>query len=331
MKVSAVFAVYNATWCVERALDSVLGQTAPPYEVIVCDDGSTDGTPELIESTFGNAVTVLRLPHRNASAARAEGLARARGDWLAFVDADDTWVPHKLETQLAYLARHPEVRHISSDGVYVSSDRVLRESWLSDYFNPVRELCGDLFPLLIERCFVLMSSVLVERNAYHEVGGIDPQMVYSHDYDLWMRMWARYPAAVLPDRLITYFWSPNALSRRYEARHRDNLELMRRVERGLLRPEPALRRRAAQRVANLEYDLGLVCLRTGRAAEARAHLWRASRDGPLRRRAISVAGAVLPAWAFRPLSRLAWLKSTVHESRETFGHIGSSGMAEDTP
>ena len=329
MKVSAVFAVYNATWCVERALDSVLGQTVPPDEILVCDDGSTDGTPELIESSFGSAVTVLRLPHRNASAARADGLARARGDWLAFVDADDTWLPHKLEAQLEYLARHPEVRHVSSDGVYVSSDRVLRESWLSDYFDPVRELNGDLLALLVERCFVLMSSVMVEARAYREVGGIDPKMIYSHDYDLWMRIAARHPMAVMPDRLITYFSSPNALSKRYEARHRDNLELMSRVERGELRADPALMRRGSRRAADLAYDLGVLCLRDGRAAEARPYLRRAMQEGPATRRILSAAGAMLPAWAFGPLSRLSWLRGRVHRSREVFGHIGSSDMARD--
>ena len=327
MKVSAILAVYNAAWCVERALDSLLAQTRRPDEIIVCDDGSTDGTPDLIESVCGNAVSVLRLPHRNAAAARAVGLARAGGDWLAFMDADDSWLPHKLETQLAYLERHPEVRHISSDGVYVSPGGVLRESWLADYFFPVRELRGDLLEALVERCFVLMSSAMVERDAYHEVGGLDPEIVYSHDYDLWLRLYARYPAAVLPDRLTTYFSSPNALSKRFVERYRDNLMLMRRVERGLLRPAPALMRRGAERAASIEFDLGLMCLRGGRTAEARAHLRRSLACGPARRRLLGAAGAVLPTWALRRLSRAGWAKGTVHESREGVRVVGPGDEA----
>jgi len=321
MKVSVVLTVYNATWCVERALDSALSQTVPPDEILVCDDGSTDGTADLIENTFGSRVTVLRLPHRNASATRSVGLARASGDWLAFMDADDTWYPMKLERQRDYIVAHPEVRHVSTDGVFVSPDGVIRESWLSDYFHPPRELQGDLLPMLIERCFILMSSSLVERNTYHEVGGMDPDVVYSHDYDLWMRIAGRWPMAVINERLITYFTSPGALSRRYEARHRDNLELMRRVERGVYRPDPALMKRGAERAAALEYDLGLICLRTGRTVEGQAHLRRAAVAGPAARRVLATVGGHLPGWALPALRRARWLRGAVQESREAAATI----------
>ena len=321
MKVSVVLTVYNAAWCVERALDSALSQTLPPDEILVCDDGSTDGTPDLIENTFGSRVTVLRLPHRNASATRSVGLARASGDWLAFMDADDTWYPRKLEAQRDYLVAHPEVRHVSTDGVFVSPDGVVRESWLSDYFHPPRELRGDLLPMLIERCFILMSSSLVERNTYHEVGGMDPDVAYSHDYDLWMRIAGRWPMAVINERLITYLTSPGALSRRYEARHRDNLELMRRVERGVYRPDPALMKRGAERAAALEYDLGLICLRTGRTVEGQAHLRRAAAAGPAARRVLATVGGHLPGWAMPALRRARWLRGAVHESREAAAPI----------
>jgi glycosyltransferase involved in cell wall biosynthesis len=321
VKVSVVLTVYNATWCVERALDSALSQTLPPHEVLVCDDGSTDGTPELIENTFGSRVTVLRLPHKNASATRSVGLARATGDWLAFMDADDTWMKNKLERQHDYLVEHPEVRHLSTDGIFVSPDGVLRESWLSDYFKPPRELRGDLVPLLVERCFILMSSVLVERGIYHEVGGIDPNIVYSHDYDLWLRVGSRVPMAVMNERLITYFTSPGALSRRYEARHRDNLAIMRKLERGEYRKDPQLMRRGAERAAALEYDLGLICLRTGRIEEGRAHLRRAAAAGPATRRLLAAAAGHAPGWVFPALRRAHFLKGPVQESRASKAYI----------
>lgn len=306
--VSVAMSVYNGTWCIEGALDSLMAQTVRPDEILVCDDGSTDGTPELVERKYGGAVTVLRLPHRNSSATRSIGLARATGDWLAFMDADDTWLPHKLERQLEYLRDHPDVRHLSTDGIYVSAEGVLRPSWLSDYFRPVRTLHGDLFPLLIDRCFILMSSVMMERGAYRDVGGINPHIVYSHDYDLWLRATARYPAAVMAEPLTTYFSSPNALSRRYEARHRDDLELMRQVERGFYRRDPVLQRRGAERAAALEYRLGLRCIQSGRVHEGRERLRRASLDGPVPRRLMALAGSFLPDWAVEPLRRSAWLK-----------------------
>lgn len=330
MRVSLVMTAYNAAWCVTHALDSVMAQTRRPDEVIVCDDGSMDGTPDLIEDRYGSDVKVLRLPHRNASATRAIGMDQATGDWLAFMDADDAWVPDKMERQLAFIEAHPEIRLVSSDGALVSADGVIRESWLSDYFDPVKEMIGDLMPYLVERCFILVSSTMVERHAYHEVGGLDPEMVFSHDFDLWLRLLSRHPGAVMKDRLISYFSSPGALSRNYEGRHRDNLVLMRRIQNGDLGRRRRIQRRAAARAAALEFDLGLLSFRAGRAAEARAHLRRAAQGGPLARRMLSTAGAVLPLWAVPPLKHAVWLKARVQANRAPSTLIVDHGRLRTT-
>lgn len=324
--VSVVLAVYNAAWCVERALDAVFEQTVPAAEVLVCDDGSEDGTPELIERRYGSRVQVLRLPHRNASAARHDGLAAAKGDWLAFLDADDWWDPVKLERQLDYAARHPEVRWISSDGRYESESGVERASWLADYFSPVEERRGDLLPILLERCFPLMSSMLVERRAYHEAGGIDPGLVYSHDYDLWLRLAARFHGAVLPE-LLTHYWThPGALSKNFEARHRDDLMLMERAAAGAIRDDAATRRTGRERVAALEYHIGQRCLRTGRGAEGRARLRRASRHGPLARRLLAAAGSLVPDAAIPLLRRLRFVGGWVGAARGSHRPARWSGI-----
>lgn len=319
--VSVVLAVYNAAWCVERALDSVLAQTVPPLEIIVCDDGSTDGTPELVERRYGMRVTVLRLPHENAAAARRNGLAVARGDWLSFLDADDWWERDKLEKQLDYVQRHPEVKWISTDGPYVSEHGVERSSWLSDYFDPVVEMRGDLFPPLLERCFPLMSSMLVEREAYHTVGGIDGSIVYSHDYDLWLRLAARYPGAVLADPLVSYWTHPGALSKKFEPRYRDDLMLMQRIAAGEMRGEPELRRAASRRVAAHAFDLGLMCLRSGRSAEGRQFMRLALSDGPLGRRIFALVGSMLPNGALPLVQRLGFLKGAITRVRRKAGHL----------
>lgn len=330
MRVSLVMTAYNATWCITHALDSVLAQTRRPDEVIVCDDGSVDGTPDLIEDRYGSDVKVLRLPHRNASATRRIGLEQATGDWLAFMDADDTWLPEKLERQLAFIEAHPEIRLVSCDGPLVSAEGVIRDSWFADYFDPVEEMVGDLIPYLIERCFVLVSATMVERNAYHEVGGLDPEVVYSHDYDLWLRVLARHPGGIMPDRLVTYFTSPGALSRNYEARHRDNLMLMRRIQGGALGRRRVVQRRAAERAAAMEFDLGLLSFRAGRLAEARSHLRHAAARGPLSRRILSAAGAVLPLWAVPPLKKAVWLKAKLQATRERSDLIVDHGRLRGT-
>jgi len=142
VRVSVIVPAWNAARCVERSVGSALAQSRPADEVLVCDDGSTDGTAGQVEQRFGAAVTVLRLEHRNAAAARRAGSERSRGDWIAFLDADDAWHAGKLERQQAFLERHPQVRWLTADGRHVGDGTVLRESWLSDYFHPVRDLAG---------------------------------------------------------------------------------------------------------------------------------------------------------------------------------------------
>lgn len=315
--VSVVLAVYDAAWCIRRALDTVVAQTHPPLEILVCDDGSRDGTPELVERTYGEAVRVLRLPHRNASAARHDGLAVAQGDWLAFLDADDWWERDKIEKQLDFVARHPRVRWLSSDGRYESEQGLERDSWLSDYFHPVSELAGDLLPPLMQRCFPLMSSMLVERHAYHEAGGIDPAIVYSHDYDLWLRLAARFDGGLMPELLVHYWTHPGALSKNFEGRHRDDLRLMQRAAAGGVRSDEAVISAARLRVAALQYHLGQRCLRTGRGAEGRALLSAAAARGPALRRVLATLGSLTPDPLLPLLKRVGLLRTLVARARGT--------------
>ncbi|MFN8589298.1 MAG: glycosyltransferase family 2 protein [Candidatus Eisenbacteria bacterium] len=309
--VSVVFAAYNASWCIGRAIDSLLAQTVVPDEILVCDDGSTDGTPEFVEGRYGDRVRVLRLPHRNAAAARRDGLSVARGQWLAFVDADDWWEPTKLERQLDFLVRHPQVRWLSSDGDYVSAEGVVAPSWLADYFQPPREMVGDLFAPLLQRCFPLMSSMLVEREAYHSCGGIDPFLVYSHDYDLWLRLAARFPGGVQNEKLVHYWLHAGALSRNFDARHRDDWKLMVRIATGELRAEPELRRAAADRAAGLAFKVAITALKNGQQADTQRWLRRATRGGPWSRRLLAFACGFVPGGWFGPIARLPWVKRAV--------------------
>jgi glycosyltransferase involved in cell wall biosynthesis len=328
MRVSVVIAAYNATWCIERALEDALSQSRPPDQVIVCDDGSSDGTADLVEQRFGAAVTVLRLPHQNAAAARRIGIERSSGDWIAFLDADDRWLPGKLERQLAFLERHPQLRWLTGNGRLVSAEGVLRDSWLADYFDPVRDEAGDLVGPLVERCFPLVSATLVERGAYDAVGGIDPEIVYSHDYDLWLRLAARYPGGLMAEPLVDYFSGPGTLSRSYEPRFRDDLALMRRVEKSGLGRGVGLQRVAAERAAALEFDIAILCVRAGRLREARARLRRVLRMGPWDRRLVALGGVALPAAVVGRLMRSGLMKGVVKRARRVAGRLLLPGTGE---
>lgn len=328
--VSLVLTCYNAAWCIERALDSVLAQTLVPEELIVSDDGSTDDTVDRIAGRFGGAVRVLRLPHRGLTPSRIAAIDVARGPWLALMDADDVWLSDKLERQLAILERHPQVAWVSGDGAVVGEQGMIAESWLASYFDPVRDLVGDLYPDVVQRCFPLVSSSLVLKSAYHAVGGMDADVEYSQDYALWLRLSARFPAALMSTRLIHYWSSPTQMSKKVEQRYRDDKRLMERVVRGEYRRDADTQRVAREKVASYEFDLGVMCLRSGRLAEGRWHLWRAAAlPGPLHRRALALFGAATPRGALRRLMHSPWLKGTVQRARRTNPML--TGGAEERP
>jgi glycosyltransferase involved in cell wall biosynthesis len=145
LAVSAVIPTYNRADLVTRAIRSALAALSPGDEIVVADDGSTDGTAAAVEA-FGSPVRLLRLPHGGAGAARNAGLAAARGPLVAFLDSDDEWFPDKIDLQRAFLERRPDVLYAFSDfGVRLedgSEHRRYLERWmrtprpLSDVLGP---------------------------------------------------------------------------------------------------------------------------------------------------------------------------------------------------
>lgn len=183
--ISVVIPTHNRAAVVERAVRSVLAQTAAPLETLVIDDASTDDTATRLERYADARVRVLRLPERvGGSRARNIGIEAARGDWVAFLDSDDEWRPEKLERQLARLreADGPRLgvvycRRIMRD--HLSGREVLVRS-------PLRE--GDVFAALVNGWEVSTSQVMVAHAALRAVGGFDPTLPGSQDYDLWLRL-----------------------------------------------------------------------------------------------------------------------------------------------
>lgn len=306
--VSVVLVTYDAAWCVVRALDSVFAQTIRPAEVIVCDDGSSDGTPELLEAQYAGSVRVLRLPHRNAAVSRRKGLALARMPWVAFLDADDWWAPTKLERQMAWLEQRPQVRWLATDGEYVSARGVLLSSWLSKYFRPVRDSEGDFFALLVQRCFPLVSSILIDRACYEEVGGLDEELPYSHDYDLWLRLASRHPGGVMAEKLVSYWCNPDGLSACYEGRYADDLKILQRVASGAIGGSQQVRRMAAERASARALQLGMWCLRCKQMENAHVYFKHASMQGPWWRRVVATLCARVPHRAIGYLRRSSLLR-----------------------
>ena len=184
MSISVVIPAYNAEHFLAQTLESVLAQTLAADEILVVDDGSTDATASIAEG-FGPQVTVFRRPNSKAAAARNFGVEQATSDWVAFLDADDIWLPDKLQRQMQELRSDP-----GADLCYTSMTTLVHDG---DHMR-----VGDLMMApppeeirhwLSRRCAILPSSVVVRRSTLQKAGGFDCSLRHGcEDYDLWFRL-----------------------------------------------------------------------------------------------------------------------------------------------
>jgi len=194
--VSVIIPTYNRAALVQEAVASVLAQSCRNFEVLVVDDGSTDDTVAAL-APYAEPVKVLRRESRGGvSAARNTGMAAARGEWLAFLDSDDLWLPEKLARQMAYLAEHPELLICQTEETWVR--RGVRVNQPQTH----RKIGGRIFFQSLERCLVSPSAVILHRGLIEKHGGFDEDLAAAEDYDLWLRLSWRHEVGLVPEPLI---------------------------------------------------------------------------------------------------------------------------------
>lgn len=205
--VSVVVPTYNRASLLRRALRSILEQTRFPDEIVVVDDGSTDNTASVVEDEFSE-VRLLSQENRGVSAARNLGIMTTSGDWVAFLDSDDEWVPEKLERQLAALGSRSEFQVCHTDEIWIRNGRRV---------NPRRKHAkygGRIFRYCLPLCAMSPSSVMIHRSVFKRVGLFDEDLPACEDYDLWLRICCRYPVLYLDELLVVkYGGHPDQLSR----------------------------------------------------------------------------------------------------------------------
>ncbi len=207
--IAVIIPTYNRIDTIPGALDSVLDQTHPPDEIIVVDDGSTDGTAELLPEKYPS-VKVLRQQQAGVSSARNRGVASAESEWIAFLDSDDLWMPEKLERQMQAIDSNPGTVLCHTNEIWIRNGR--RVNAMKKHGKSGGWIFQDCLPL----CAISPSSVLIRRDLLDSLGGFDPSLPACEDYDLWLRICARHPVLYLPDSLITkYGGHEDQLSRKY--------------------------------------------------------------------------------------------------------------------
>jgi len=196
--VSVVMAAWNAEEHVDDAIASVLAQTVGDWEVLVADDGSTDGTRAAVRAHRDDRIQLIELEHSGLPAvARNNAIARARGEWIALLDADDVWRPAKLARQLAAATA------TGADVVHTAAE-LLRDGRVEQ--SNVVVPAGETFVALLRGNFVFSSSALVRRALLELHGAFDPdpRLRGSLDYDLWLRLAPHARFAYVDEPLVGY-------------------------------------------------------------------------------------------------------------------------------
>ena len=207
MKISVIIPAYNAEQYIRTAIESCLSQTYAPCEIVVVDDASTDGTAAVAES-FPSPVRVIRLSENSGvSVARNRGVHASKGDWIAFLDADDWFLPEKLELQRRCASENEHAVLIYTGFRVIDFNGSESEG---KFFPP-----SQLLPMLRYRNRLHVGSVLLRRDAFDAIGGFDPALQNAQDWDFWLRIAARYPVerlAALAEPLLVYRRIPGSLS-----------------------------------------------------------------------------------------------------------------------
>lgn len=196
-KVSVVIPTYNRRDKVVEALESVLRQTHQDMEIVVVDDGGSDGTPERIAKFFSdNRLRVISQPNLGASAARNRGAAETSGEWLAFLDSDDLWLEDKIQKQLEAMEKHPESPACYTEEIWFRRGVRVNPGKIHAKFS------GWIFDRCLPLCIISPSSIMIKRKVFELLGGFDESFPACEDYDLWLRLSARHPIHLLDEQLI---------------------------------------------------------------------------------------------------------------------------------
>jgi len=193
--VSVIIPTFNRGWILKEAIDSVLNQDTSDYELTIVDDGSTDDTPDIL-GRYGEDIKVIRQSNRGVSAARNRGIAAARGEYVAFLDSDDLWLPNKLAAQLAFFHLHPDALICQTEEMWIR--RGVRVNPRKHHKKP----SGMIFEASLSLCLVSPSAVMIKRVFLDEVGMFDEGLRVCEDYDLWLRIGYKYPIYLIDTPLI---------------------------------------------------------------------------------------------------------------------------------
>lgn len=220
-KVTVIIATYNAIAYLPSTVDSVIKQTFTDFEVLIIDDGSTDETVEWVSKLVDPRVRLISQANQGVAVARNQGITGAQGEYVAFLDADDLWEPTKLEKQVKCLEENPLVGLVNTSIVNIDEQgKPLGAVNASD-------VEGNVLKYIVEENLILCGSApMVRRSCLEAVQGFDQKLMSAEDWDLWIRLAARYEFAVIREPLVLYRQHLNSKSNNIERHLKHRLKVI---------------------------------------------------------------------------------------------------------
>ena len=209
-KISIVIPTFNRIGSLPRALDSALNQTYQPSEIIVVDNGSSDGTTKLLRERYPS-IRLLIEKKLGVSAARNKGIRHSKFQWIALLDSDDAWDKTKLEKQKnALTSSQDQFRLVHTDEIWIRNGNKFNQMKKHQKFG------GDIFNNCLSLCCISPSSVLINKNIFKEVGYFDESLPVCEDYDLWLKICSQEKILFINQKLtLKYGGHKDQLSKTY--------------------------------------------------------------------------------------------------------------------
>jgi glycosyltransferase involved in cell wall biosynthesis len=279
VKVSVIVPTYNYARFIDACLESIFAQRYRNFEVIVVDDGSTDGTKEAI-GKYRESIVYIYQENRGLPAARNTGIRAARGEFLAFLDSDDLWLPDKLEEQLNVMSRSQRMGIIFSDASAFDGEKMLRESILKE-----EKICtGSCFRRLFMGNYLVMPTVVIRKACLEKSGLFDESLMVTADYDLWLRISAHYEIGFVDKVLALYRVHPSNMSKDFCRLLEDEIQTVQKIVK--LYPDRVREfgRDLHDRLSSLFDQCGLEWIKRGRVDRAKSYFLKAIIEDPFQPR-----------------------------------------------
>jgi glycosyltransferase involved in cell wall biosynthesis len=250
--ISVIIPVYNGEKTIQKTVLSILNQTFTDFELIIINDGSTDSTIEILSNIQDSRLKVFTCSNAGLAASRNRGIDKALGDYIAFIDADDLWTPDKLEAQYKALQENPQaaVAYSWTNSIDEAGNLVRSGSCVS--------ASGDVHANLLLLNFLENgSNALFRRQALTEVGNFDESLTSAEDWDMYLRLAARYHFVVIPYPQVLYRISVNSMSANVDKLEKESLKV---IERHFKQVPESLQYIKRVSIANLYKYLTFKCL-----------------------------------------------------------------------